>query len=32
MKKYVAHEMEWQPTRDFVERDGTIDEAFLMYW
>lgn len=25
------HEAEWQPTRDFVDNDGTINEAFHKY-
>lgn len=25
------HEADWQPTRDFVDPDGTINEAFRRY-
>lgn len=31
LKGYPQHEAEWQPTRDFVDADGTVTDAFRTY-
>lgn len=31
MKGSPTHEAEWQPKRDFVDSDGTLNEAFKRY-
>jgi len=31
MKGTPTHEAEWQPTRDFIDKDGTLTTAFLEY-
>ena len=31
MKGDPTHDAEWQPTRDFVDRDGTMNEKFYEY-
>ena len=31
MKGSPTHDAEWQPTRDFVDKDGTINDKFLEY-
>ena len=31
MKGSPTHDAEWQPTRDFVDKDGTINDKFYKY-
>ena len=31
MKGDPTHDAEWQPTKDFVEKNGTMNEVFLDY-
>ena len=31
MKGDPTHDAEWQPTRDFVDPDGTMNEKFYEY-
>ena len=31
MKGCPTHEAEWQPTKDFVDKDGTMNEKFYEY-
>ena len=31
MKGAPTHDAEWQPSRDFIDKDGTINETFLEY-
>ncbi len=30
-KEVPTHDIEWQPSRDFIDTDGTINEEFLNY-
>ena len=31
MKGTPEHDSEWQPTNDFIDNDGTMNEQFLSY-